>query len=147
MIINRAILHIIDFNSDLCVFSQRELCLENVLVKDFIEKHILHLQSDSRGQPGVFLDKSWFFSLLKRYSKSKISFIEFSTEVARSIYETLLNEEKTNLVDLLIVDFSLNNESFVVIMLMSSRLAYTHQVVNNNSDKRDQGKKGKSFLF
>ena len=38
MIINHSILHILDFNSDICVFSQKELNLDSSSVKDFIEK-------------------------------------------------------------------------------------------------------------
>ncbi len=132
MIINHSILHIIDFNSDICVFSQRELNPDNTSVKDFIEKHLSHVQSDSRGQPGVFFDKSWFFSSLKAYAKSEIDFIKFSTVIANSIYENMLTEEKANSLDLLVADFSQDDDSFITLLLMNSRLAYTHQVVKND---------------
>lgn len=132
MIINHSVLHILDFNSDICVFSQKELNLDSSSIKDFIEKHLAHAKSDSRGQPGAFLEESWFFSSLKAYVNSRIDFIAFSTEIANSIYENLLSEEKVNSVDLLVADFSENDDSFIAFLLMNSRLAYTHQVVKND---------------
>ena len=132
MIINHSILHIFDFNSDISVFSQKELCLGSSSIKDFIEKHLSHVQSDSRGQPGLFLEESWLLSSLKAYAKSEIDFIEFSTVIANLIYENLKLEEKANSVDLLIADFSQNDESYIALLLMNSRLAYTHQVVKND---------------
>ena len=46
MIINKAILHILDFNSGMSIISQRELDFSDVTITDYIEKHLEHIKSD-----------------------------------------------------------------------------------------------------
>lgn len=40
MIINKAILHIFDFISEVCIFSQKEIDLREDNINEFIKKHI-----------------------------------------------------------------------------------------------------------
>ena len=40
MIINRAILHILDFNSNVCVFSEEDLDIRNYDIEVFLSKHV-----------------------------------------------------------------------------------------------------------
>ena len=64
MIINHAILHILDFHSDICVFSQKEMDLKNAAVVSFIEKHIQRIFKDNKCQTGIFKSESWFLDAL-----------------------------------------------------------------------------------
>lgn len=134
MLINHSILHILDFSSGVRVFSQRELEIGNLSTKDFVEKHISHAQCDYRIQQGTFLKDSWFLSSLKSYIQSLIDFAKFSTLIAKSIYESIVECEKigsTDIVDVLVVDFTQNDESYIAIFMLNGRQAYTHHVVKN----------------
>ena len=46
MLINHLILHVLDFVSGICVFSQKEHPLDKTVVNDFIIKHLSHAKSD-----------------------------------------------------------------------------------------------------
>ena len=56
--ISHSVLHILDFQSDLCVFSQEELSLENPEVAEFLERHLERAAQDTRAQGGTFLEDS-----------------------------------------------------------------------------------------
>ncbi len=131
MIVNHSVLHILDFNSDICVFSQEELNIENTSVSSFVEKHLNHVQNDSSNQTGIFRKDSWFLGSMKQYVDSKIGFMDFSLQIANVLYDNVTNSDKKDSVDLLIVDFSQNDDSFLALLLMNSRLAYTHQVIKH----------------
>ncbi len=49
MIIKRAVLHILDFNSGMSVFSQNELDCTDDTVSTFLQKHLEKLHKDSAG--------------------------------------------------------------------------------------------------
>ena len=54
MIIKRAVLHILDFNSGMSVFSQNELDCTDDTVSIFLQKHLEKLHKDSAGKSGTF---------------------------------------------------------------------------------------------
>ena len=63
MIIKDAILHIMDFASDVCVFSEQQLDLSENGTGEFIEKHLSRLIDDSAAKEGNFSDYSIFSRL------------------------------------------------------------------------------------
>lgn len=77
MIIKKAILHILDFNSDVCVFSQKELDITDYGTGEFIEKHLTKIVEDSAKKEGEFLEYSVFKQSLERYVSGGSDFTEF----------------------------------------------------------------------
>lgn len=136
--INKAVLHVLDFNSDICVFSQKELDFSNDLIKSFIEKHLKRLQNDATQRKGVFTQGSAFAYNLQQYFHDQESFIDFSTRVANVLYESILHSDKTDSVDFLVVDYEENDERYIAFLLMASRISYTHQVVNENGSVHNE---------
>lgn len=132
MDINKAILHILDFDSDISVFSQKELDFSSDFVRSFIIKHIEHIQSDSNQKQGEFLPESAFPNVIKRYKSDEINFVEFSNMIANKLYESISRSDKLNPTDILIVDFMDNDINFIAFMLLNNRNAYTHQVINDD---------------
>ena len=65
MIIKDAILHIMDFALDVCVFSEQQLDLSENGTGEFIEKHLSRLIDDSAAKEGNFSDYSIFKQTLK----------------------------------------------------------------------------------
>lgn len=131
MIINKAVLHILDFNSDVCVFSQKELDFSNSEISSFLEKHIERAQSDGGQKQGAFLKDSSFFRWLQEYIQNKTNFIEFSNIVANKLYEQISRSDKLDSNDFLVVDFSNENTSYIALLMLTNKIAYTHQVVND----------------
>ena len=132
MIINKAILHILDFNSDVCVFSQRELDFSNDAIRIFIEKHLERIQLDSNRKHGTFNQQSSFVPILQNYLHGHSDIISFSTLLGNKLHEQILNSDRLDSTDFLVVDFSNENVRYIALLLLMNRVAYTHQVVNNS---------------
>jgi hypothetical protein len=131
MIIKKVILHILDFNSNICVFSQKELDFSNDNISHYIEKHIEKALIDPNKRSGEFLPDSIFSIYLQKYNQDKISFIEFSTFIANMLYEQISKSDKLDSIDFLVVDFSNDNSNYFALLLLSNKIAYTHEVIND----------------
>lgn len=138
MIINKAILHILDFNSDVCIISQRELDFSNSTINTYLEKHLGHIQKDFGQKPGAFLPDSSFLVQLNKYLMQQISFIELSSFVGNIVYEQISRSDKLDLTDLLVVDFSENDVKYLALLLLTSKIAYTHQVLNSDGEMHNE---------
>lgn len=132
MMINKGILHIFDFNSNVCVFSQRELDFSNDANRSFIEKHIERVQLDAGQKHGDFLQDSAFRDHMEKYNQGKINFVEFSTLIGDMLYEQISKSEKLDSTDFLVVDFMSDDTPYIALLLMANKVAYTHEVINDS---------------
>ena len=128
MIINKAILHILDFSSGMCIISQKELDFADITINEYIEKHLEHIKSDLNQKSGVFSSGSSFFVQLDKYLAEQASFMEFSAFIGNNLYEQIARSDKAVPTDLLVVDFSDNGTRYLALLLLTSKIAYTHQV-------------------
>lgn len=134
MIINKAILHILDFNSGMCIISQRELDFSDITINEYIEKHLEHIKSDLSQKSGVFSSESSFFVQLDKYLAEQLSFMELSVFIGNILYEQIAQSEKAVPTDLLVVDFSDNGSRYLALLLLNSKIAYTHQVLTSDGN-------------
>ncbi|MFR8251841.1 MAG: nucleoid-associated protein, partial [Anaerovoracaceae bacterium] len=106
MMIQRAILHILDFYSDVSVFSEAEIDLSDEAAAGYISKQMEKLQNNPSGRRGGFSPASEFLADLRKYRSEELSFAEFSAQTARILhrYLSLAGEERP--VDVLFADFS-----------------------------------------
>lgn len=132
MIINHSILQIFDLNSDLCIISQKEMDMSSENVNSYLEKHLQHIQSDVNKMSGKFNATSLFLKQLTSYLDKGLSFAEFSGYIGNTIYEQISRSDKPDSADLVITDFLENSIRFVAVLLVGSKIAYTHQVDNTN---------------
>lgn len=134
MIINKSILHILDFTSSLGIFSQKELDLSSTTVNAYIEKHLERIQTDSDQKSGSFLPNSSFQSYLEQYINKQINFIELSTIIGKKLYEQISHSDKLDSIDLIVVDFTNEDSHYLALLLLTSKEAYTHQVLNKEGN-------------
>lgn len=134
MMIRKGILHILDFNSGMCILSQEELDFSRGEVDIFLEKHIERVQNDSASQTGIFYESSPFKLRLQQYRSEQMEFASFTAEVANTLYEGLSGSEETASVDLVVVDYTDNDIPYVAVLLLGHKTAYTHEV--NRTDGR-----------
>lgn len=138
MIIKKAILHIMDFNSDICVFSQQELDLSNSAVYDFIEKHIEKIHKDTGLKIGNFEQESHFAEYLNQYISEEIEFVDFSSWIANVINDSISLADNKDSTDLIAVDYIYDDVPFFGIFMLINKAAYTHQVINDDSGIRNE---------
>ena len=130
MIIKKAILHIMDFNSDICIFSQKELEIGDYGTGEFIEKHLLRIMEDSAKKKGEFLEYSILKQTLDRYLSGYIDFAEFSTAAGNLLHDQISQADEPESMDFLVCQFTEESREYIGLLLLPNKTAYTHQVEN-----------------
>lgn len=133
MIINSAILHIFDFISDVCIYSQKEINLREDDIEAFIKKYVKNALSDLSCKEGSLNSNSSFLSKLNEYNNRKYNFCDFSREIAEDFYAQISISDKKESMDFLFVDFTDNNQDFLGLFFLGYKKAYTHQVVQDGA--------------
>lgn len=131
MNINHAILHILDFDSGVNVFSQRELELDTRAVRSFVTKHLAKARGAGDNRRGVFADESAFATELKRYFFGERDFLDLSLDVAEFLAGELARADKLESTDVLVADFDDDDDArWFAVLLLQSRMAFMHEVEN-----------------
>lgn len=136
--INRAILHILDFASNLTVFSEQELELGSSSVGEFLMKHIEKSYCDPALKHGTFNADSRFRPQLAAYGNGEIGFATLSVQIAGSLYEAIAQSDKLIPADILVCDLTVNGERVVAILKCNNRIGFTHQVTQEETGIRNR---------
>lgn len=131
-IINKAILHILDFNSGVTVFSQQELEIKNS-VETFLTKHLEKAYGDPGAKTGRFYPDSGFKKQLAAYLGGDLDFIGFSAYIADLMYTSIAKSDKVESADLIVCDYSLDSERLIAILKCNNRVGFTHQVIHSEA--------------
>lgn len=133
MIIKRAVLHILDFNSGMSVFSQNELDCTDDTVSTFLQKHLEKLHKDSAGKSGTFNADSGFVAALTEYGNKGLEFIDFTSQIANVLYENISLSDKLDAIDFVAADYINDDSDYFAILLITNKSAYTHQVIKDEN--------------
>lgn len=129
IIINKAILHILDFNSGVMVFSDRELTVENS-VETFLLKHIEKSYQDQSLKSGVFYEDSIFKQKLAEYTKeSTLTFIDFSRYIVEVMYTAISKSDQLDSTDVLVCDLTIDDVKMISLFKCNNRMGFIHQVI------------------
>lgn len=133
MMIQNAILHILDFNTNMCILSQKELDFSSDIVYEYVEKRISRLLKDANQQTGAFYATSQYHVLLQQFLREDISFIDFAAQTARSLFDILAHCDVPESLDVLVVDFQDDEDHRQIgILLLNNKTAYTHQIMDED---------------
>lgn len=136
--INKAILHILDYNSNVTVFSEQELDLASGSVLTFLSKHLEKSQADPNMKSGSFFNDSKFKSELDKYLASDLDFISFSTFIAEKMADYLSRSDKLDSHDLIVCDFSIDDRRQIAILVCNNRMGFVHHVVTDNAKVKSE---------
>ena len=126
--INKAILHILDFNSGITVFSETELEIKNDSVLTFLTKHLEKSYHDQNATTGLLHDDSKFKKQLLDYTEGETDFIHFSLYIAEAAHAALSQAEALDSSDVLICDIMMDDKRLIAILKCNNRVGFTHQV-------------------
>lgn len=132
MILKKAILHILDFSSDVCVFSTKELDIADFGTGEFIEKHLTKILEDGASRKGEFQEFSLFAQVLDRYKREQIDFAELSTSAGHLVYDALEGIDEPEPIDFMVCQFTDETNEYLALMVLPNKTAYTHQVENTS---------------
>jgi hypothetical protein len=136
--INKAILHILDFNSGVTVFSQQELDRESNSVATFLTKHIEKSYTGQNAKSGTFQPDSKFKSQLSDYLADRIDFIGFSVYVAEAMYTAIAQSDTLDSTDVLVCDVAIEGSRVIGILKCTNKVGFIHQVVQENDQLKNE---------
>jgi hypothetical protein len=132
IIINKAILHILDFTAGTTVFSEQELDVQNS-VETFLLKHIEKAFYDESLKNGTFKEGSLVLAKLVQYGNGELDFVAFSRALAERFYDSIVQSEQLESCDLLIGDILVDNAPFIVIFKCNNKTGFIHQVTQTEA--------------
>lgn len=137
MKINHAILHVLDFESAVNVFSQCELDLEdNRACRQFVTTHLRRARQSGDNKRATFAEDSAFVGELKNYFFGEREFIDLSQQVAEFISNELARADKAQSTDVLVADFDDDDDvRWFAVMLLTSKQAFMHEVGTQDGNR------------
>ncbi|MGN0517889.1 MAG: nucleoid-associated protein [Acutalibacteraceae bacterium] len=127
--INSAILHILDFNSGLAVYSRQPLDMSDAVNQTYIDRHIEKVLSDERLKCGELLSNSTFKENLEKYKKNEIDLVSISSDIAKTMFDAISVSDKLTSVDVVVCDFNADEQHMLAILMYPNKTYYTHQIV------------------
>ena len=127
IVIDKAILHILDLNTGMTAFSD-ELLVPSGSIEEFLLKHIEKSLASQEAKPGVFYEDSECKKLLRGYLDGDMDFVPFSKEIAHTLEQALSHAEEMVSADLIICDVRIEDARKIVIFKCNSHMGFVHQV-------------------
>ncbi len=127
IVINKAILHILDFNTGMTAFSD-ELLQPIGGIEEFLCKHIEKSIASQEAKPGIFYEDSECKKLLIAYLSDEMEFVPFSKEIAHIFEQALSHAEEMVSADLVICDLCIEEKRKIAIFKCNSHMGFVHQI-------------------
>ncbi|MCI1664976.1 MAG: nucleoid-associated protein [Atopobiaceae bacterium] len=103
--ISHAVLHVFDLESGGFYPSERELDISERTTKSYVQRHLRRAAASAEASHGRFSAGSTFLGELNSYLSGAVTFLDFSTTVARFLYDELRKSDDECQYDLLVADF------------------------------------------
>lgn len=130
--LKKAILHILDANSGITVYSDTELDVSEGNINAFITAHIERVLDDGSLRKGEFKENSGFKQRLLEYISDK-NIVTFSQHIARRIYDGISNSLETESCDILVCECIANEKKVIAILKFDNKTGFTHQVIQDDN--------------
>lgn len=127
ILIDKAILHILDFNSGVTVYSDEPLTVADS-IETYLWKHIEKAWGSQEAKPGVFFDDSAFRQKLEAYKSGELDFVALSKEIGKTLEDAFTHAEEMASSDVLVAAVQIDERPQLVIMRSNSHIGFTHQV-------------------
>lgn len=127
IIIEKAILHILDFHSGVTVYSDAELPVKDS-VETWLLKHVERAWGSQDAKPGTFCEDSAFLKELQDYESGTLDFVALSKAIAKTLDDALTHAEEMPASDVIVAQVSIDEVPYLVILRSNSHIGFTHQV-------------------
>ncbi len=132
MMIQNAVLHILDFNAHMCILSQRELDLSSDAAYEYVDNRIRRMVTDDSQQSGIFYASSTCASMVRELAGGQMDFSVFAAQAAQRLYDILLCCDEQRTTDVLTVLFQDDKDRRqAAVLLLDNKTAYTHQIFDD----------------
>ncbi|MFV0635789.1 nucleoid-associated protein [Mitsuokella sp. WILCCON 0060] len=127
ILIDKAILHILDFHSGVTVYSDEPLTVADS-IETYLLKHIEKAWNSQEAKPGTFFDDSAFKQKVEAYKKGELDFVEFSKQIGKTLEDAFTHAEEMASSDVLVAEVRINEAPQLAILRSNSHIGFTHQV-------------------
>ena len=133
MIVNikKAILHILDGNSGITVYSDNEIDLTDVPVSSFLTTHIEKIFDDPALRNAEFNDNSGFKYHLGQYTSGSETLQQLSVFVGERLYENISHSEKITSSDVVVCECIISEVTYIAILKFDNKSGFVHKVEKN----------------
>ena len=128
--IEKAILHVLDKNSSMPIFSEGLVNLDDDAIYNFIAMNLKKMYDDNATKRGVLHETNEFFSYVEKINEK---FIEVSREIADKLYGVMINQDSIPSADLLITLATIDGRRMLGIIKLNYKEGFTHFVDYANS--------------
>lgn len=130
--LKKAILHILDTNSGMGVFSDELLDVTDAQINTFITTHIEKLYDSATLRKAEFKPTSGFRAKIEQYSNGELSFSDLSKNAAERMYDAISSSEDPKACDLIAVEFVSNEARIFGLLKCDNKTGFTHSVVQSD---------------
>ncbi|MBO4991549.1 MAG: nucleoid-associated protein [Firmicutes bacterium] len=138
IIIKRAVLHILDFQSNMTVTSNQWLDLSDPVVLEFVSKHAANSMSDVGRHRGTFQENSRFSQMLRQYLSGAMDLLTLSSHVATMIYDQIVQSDSLDSTDMMMLELERGEEQYLGLLCFQNKMGYTHQVFSGEDGVRNE---------
>ena len=137
IVVEQAILHILDFQSGKTIYSDELLELTDS-IETFLHKHIEKSMKSQDARLGAFYDDSLCKQQVQEYLAGTKDFIGISKEFAHTLEEALVHTEEMRSVDVIVADIRVEEERKLAIFQCTSQMGYAHLAVSTEQGTRNE---------
>lgn len=136
MIITHAALELLDMSKGVHKYSDAELDFSKDLTNEYVKKVIDKVNQNTNKRVGKFLDDSLIKKALLNYDPK--NFINFSKEISDIFLECLKKSGITDSSDLLVVEYRIDENTFLGLIVLDNLEAITHNTVTIDNVESNQ---------
>lgn len=129
LLINAAILHIFDYQSNQTIISDQTMNLDDSTIEKYIHKTILKCMQDLRNQVGYFHETSSVLACIKNYQSQQANFSDTTKQLSKKFQPFF--QSTTKAYDLLCVDYTYDTQRYMGMYVLENQMAYTHLTKTN----------------
>lgn len=133
MKIIKAVLNIINANSNQVLNSSLELDLTETYINNYIEKQLQGLLKDTKAKKGEFNIDSHFVSQLEEYKNETIDFMEYSHNISKTYFDLLSKTDEYCDTDIIACEFEEDDVKYYTCIFISFKESYMH-LINSNEE-------------
>lgn len=128
ILIKRAIIHVLDNNSDMPILTDFEQEIDEV-IHEFLEKHIIKgLQDETNKKAHFRSGNQVILNACEDIFQEGESFVENSQRIAKQLFKIMKNNNNISSSDLLIALYSFEEKEYVAILKLDYNTSFIHQV-------------------
>ena len=136
--IKNAILHILDGNSGVTVYSDSLIDSEDETADSYIAAHIDKIYDDPSLSPAEFNKTSGFLYHMNEYINGDCDFQTMSVHMAERLYEGISTSDKIESCDVLICDCTIDEDRVLAVLKCDNKTGYIHRVVQEEGAVKNE---------